>query len=46
MFSQLFAVAVLAAAARSVFAAACSRDYTVKDGDICDTISQSQNVST
>jgi len=46
MFSQLFAVSVLAAAARSVFAAECSRSYTVKEGDICDTISQSQNVST
>jgi hypothetical protein len=30
----------------AVFAATCSRTYTIKAGDFCDKISQAQNVST
>ncbi|CAE6448232.1 hypothetical protein BN14_10194 [Rhizoctonia solani AG-1 IB] len=43
MFAKLLVVATLASAA---FATECTRTYTVKEGDWCDTISQANNVST
>jgi len=46
MFAQLFAIALLAVSAQSVVADSCTRSYTIQAGDICDTISQAQNVST
>lgn len=46
MFAQVYIVAILAVFAQSVFAATCSRTYTIKAGDYCDKISQTQNVST
>lgn len=46
MFAQVYTVAILAVFAQSVFAATCSRTYTIKAGDYCDKISQTQNVST
>lgn len=46
MFSQVYTVALLALFAQTAFAATCSRTYTVAEGDFCDKISQSQNVST
>jgi LysM repeat protein len=46
MFAQVYIVAILAVFAQPVFAATCSRTYTIKAGDFCDKISQAQNVST
>ncbi|KAF8154868.1 hypothetical protein B0H34DRAFT_783885 [Crassisporium funariophilum] len=46
MFTQAFTAAFLAVLVNSAFAADCSRQYTIKAGDICDSISKSQNVST
>jgi LysM repeat protein len=46
MFTQVYAVALLAIFARSALAATCSRTYTIKQGDFCDKISEAQNVST
>ncbi|OBZ77306.1 hypothetical protein A0H81_01785 [Grifola frondosa] len=48
MFARAVIAAVLAApfVAQSVFAADCSRTYTVQEGDWCDTISAAKNVST
>ncbi|CAE6513954.1 unnamed protein product [Rhizoctonia solani] len=43
MFTKLLIVSALASAA---FATECTRTYTVKEGDWCDTISQAHNVST
>ncbi|KZT21929.1 carbohydrate-binding module family 50 protein [Neolentinus lepideus HHB14362 ss-1] len=47
MFSKTLAAALLAVpfVAQSVAAADCTRSYTIQAGDICDTISQKQNVS-
>lgn len=46
MFAQVYLVAFTLAFAQFAFAASCARSYTVKKGDICDTISQVQSVST
>jgi len=46
MFAQFAAVAILAISAQSVIAADCTRSYTIKEGDYCNKISQTQNVST
>ncbi|KAN0082728.1 hypothetical protein V8E55_008523 [Tylopilus felleus] len=47
MFAKALAVLVLPFLAQFVFADnTCSRTYTVQDGDICDSISAAQNVST
>ncbi|CAE6444859.1 unnamed protein product [Rhizoctonia solani] len=43
MFTKFLVASVLASAA---FATECTRTYTVKEGDWCNTISQAQNVST
>ncbi|CAE6339968.1 unnamed protein product [Rhizoctonia solani] len=43
MFTKLLIVTALASAA---FATECTRTYTVKEGDWCDTISQANNAST
>ncbi|KAJ1305113.1 hypothetical protein OPQ81_000150 [Rhizoctonia solani] len=43
MFTKLLVVSALASVA---FATECTRTYTVKEGDWCDTISQAHNVST
>jgi len=43
---MLFRSLVTAAIVTLVAAGPCTRQYTVKDGDICDKISASQNVST
>ncbi|PPR00072.1 hypothetical protein CVT24_008974 [Panaeolus cyanescens] len=45
MFSKLITVAVIAASVQTAFAA-CTRSYTVKEGDYCDKISATQGVST
>ncbi|KIK63952.1 hypothetical protein GYMLUDRAFT_424889 [Collybiopsis luxurians FD-317 M1] len=47
MFSKLAVAAfVLPFFVQSVAAQACARNYTVQDGDYCDSISAAQNVST
>jgi len=47
MFSRTLIPALAALlATQSAFAATCSRSYTVKAGDICDTISANNQVST
>jgi LysM repeat protein len=51
MFTQVFAAAFIAltSLAQSVLAkttGACDRTYTIQEGDICDSISASHNVST
>lgn len=46
MFSQVIAVALCALIAQPAMAAKCTRTYTVKEGDYCDSISAAQNVST
>jgi len=46
MLSQILAVALCALAAQPAAASSCSRTYTVKEGDICDSISAANNVST
>jgi len=46
MFSQVIAVALAAFVAQPVMASSCTRSYTVKAGDICDSISAANNVST
>ncbi|KAH7338378.1 hypothetical protein B0J17DRAFT_768500 [Rhizoctonia solani] len=43
MFTKLLVVSALASAA---IATGCTRTYTVKEGDWCDTISQANNAST
>ncbi|KAG6829954.1 hypothetical protein H0H92_002858 [Tricholoma furcatifolium] len=45
---MLFSAALLAlpVLAQSAYAATCTRQYTVQAGDICDSISAAQNVST
>ncbi|KAF9451422.1 carbohydrate-binding module family 50 protein [Macrolepiota fuliginosa MF-IS2] len=45
-FSKTFAVAVAAFFVQSTLAADCARKYTVKEGDICDSISAANQVST
>jgi LysM repeat protein len=46
MFSQVIAVALCALVAQPAMATSCSRSYTVKSGDYCDSISAANNVST
>ncbi|KAL0960269.1 hypothetical protein HGRIS_011897 [Hohenbuehelia grisea] len=48
MFPSATAAAILALPflAQSAFAIACTRQYTIKAGDICDSISAANNVST
>ncbi|KAI0757211.1 hypothetical protein C8Q80DRAFT_84122 [Daedaleopsis nitida] len=48
MFARSVVAALVAAPflARTAFAAGCTRQYTVKEGDWCDTISAAHNVST
>ncbi|TFK47267.1 hypothetical protein OE88DRAFT_787581 [Heliocybe sulcata] len=48
MFSKTFVatLAVVPFVAQSVAAADCARSYTIQAGDICDSISQKNNVST
>jgi len=46
MFAQVYVVILTLAFAQLAFAAACSRTYTVKEGDFCNKISQEQHVST
>ncbi|KAI9057175.1 carbohydrate-binding module family 50 protein [Trametes sanguinea] len=48
MFARSVVAALVAApiVAQVAFAASCTRQYTVQDGDWCDTISAAQNVST
>jgi len=41
--AALFALPLLT---QSVFAGACTRNYTIQEGDICDSISAAKNVST
>jgi len=41
-----FGLVALPLVARSAFAATCTRNYTVVAGDICDSISKANNVST
>jgi LysM repeat protein len=44
--ARLFAIACVASLAQVSYAANCSRKYTIKEGDICDSISAANNVST
>lgn len=46
MFSKVFVVALAAVLAQSAMAAKCVRSYIVKEGDICDSISAANHVST
>lgn len=46
MFTKAVVALFLPLLAQSVFAAQCSRTYVVKEGDICDSISAANNVST
>ncbi|KAI0651649.1 hypothetical protein C8Q79DRAFT_1004924 [Trametes meyenii] len=48
MFARSVVAALVAApfVAQVAFAASCTRQYTVKEGDWCDTISAANNVST
>ncbi|CDO72424.1 hypothetical protein BN946_scf184977.g124 [Trametes cinnabarina] len=48
MFARTVVAALVAApfVAQAVLAASCTRQYTVKEGDWCDTISAANNVST
>jgi len=46
MFPQVFVVTLAVLVAQSATAAKCERPYTVKEGDICDSISAANSVST
>jgi len=46
MFSQIIALALCALVAQPATASSCSRTYTIKEGDYCDSISAAKNVST
>jgi len=46
MLSKVFVVALAALVAQSAMGAECERPYTVKEGDICDSISAANCVST
>jgi hypothetical protein len=44
--ARLFAIACIASLAQVSYAAKCTRTYIIKEGDICDSISAANNVST
>jgi len=46
MFTQFVAVALCALAAQPAMAGSCSRTYTIRPGDICDSICAANNVPT